>query len=92
MNRCRTHFQGLIHTSVIITDNTGSPLGRGEFEGVSGSGGRSDRHTESEDKPSTQEVGIALGSSLDGSSDHDQNRSSHHAHSTAKVVADGTGE
>ena len=79
-------------TSIVVADDSGTPLRRGEFQSICRRGRRADRHTEAEDEPPAEEVGVGLGGGLDGGADHDEDGAGHHAGATTEAIADGAGE
>lgn len=80
------------HTGIVVSNDTGTPLGRSHLEGVRRSRRRSDRDTESKDKTTSQEVGVTLGGGLYNCAGHDEDSTSHHAGATAEAIANRAGE
>lgn len=79
-------------TSVVVTDNAGTPLGRSELQGIRRGGRRADGHAKAQDKTAAEEVGVGPGSGLDGGADHDENGACHHADAATEAIADGARE
>lgn len=80
------------HTSIVVANDTGSPLGRSQLEGIGGSRRGSNRDTESKDKTTSQKVGVSLGGGLYDGTDHDEDSTSHHTSTTSEVVANRASE
>lgn len=84
--------KGDLHTGIVVTNDTGTPLGRSQFKSICGSRRGSNRDAESEDKTTSQKVGVTLSGGLYDGTDHDEDSTGHHAGAATEAVANRASE